>query len=64
MIGISVVENRSAAEEVLQNTLDTEFPNRRGAPSGRRPEWFRITAEEAYEVLERLNPNSTYRYSS
>ncbi len=64
VVGISVVDNRSLAEENLQNTLDDEFPNRRGESSGRRPEWFRITTEEAYEVLERLNPNSTHRSSS
>ena len=65
IVGISYVDEMNQGERNLQEEIDREYPNRRGARSSRGPsEWFNVSPEEAFAVLERLNPNSTYRNSS
>lgn len=61
LVGLAYVENRKEGEEKLQDEIDNEHAGKRGKASNKPSEWFEITKEQAYETLERLNPETTFK---
>jgi hypothetical protein len=63
VVGIAYTENGKDSEKQLQDEIDKIHPGTRGRPAsnGTKSEWFEITREQAYEILERLNPANTHR---
>ena len=61
LVGLAYVENRKEGEEKLQDEIDKEHTGKRGKASNKPSEWFEINKEQAYEILERLNPETTFK---
>ena len=63
VVGIAYTHNRKEAEKKFHDEIDKLHPGTRGPPAanGTKSEWFEITREQAYEILESLHPESTHR---
>lgn len=63
VVGIAYTPNRKEAEKEFHDEIDKVHPGTRGPPAanGTKSEWFEITREQAYEILESLHPENTHR---
>ena len=63
VVGIAYTPNRKEAEKEFHDEIDKVHPGTRGPPgaNGTKSEWFEITREQAYEILESLHPENTHR---
>ena len=62
-VGVARTPNRKEAEKNFHDEIDRVHPGTRGLPSsnGTKSEWFEITREQAYDILESLHPENTHR---
>lgn len=63
VVGIAYTPNRKEAEKEFHDEIDKVHPGTRGPPAanGTKSEWFEITREQAYDILESLHPENTHR---